>query len=173
MRPSNPKNECYTPSYFVDTIRDFAGTFHLDPFSCEKANEITKAEFYLDERQDSLLLDWLSLVTVVYPTFWVNPPYSRDLIQKCIAKTLTYAGRAEIFLLVNSQTSSKAYRSCVRACSAMLFPHKRIQFENPYNEFNNKNDRDQTLFYFGRNAIKLKERLNVLGEVIVKANTND
>lgn len=173
MYPSNPKNECYTPSYFVDPIREAWDGFHLDPFSSTSANLVVKADNYFTEDLNALQLDWIEWQADEYPTFWVNPPYSRDLIQKCIAKTLSYVGEAEIFLLVNSQTSSKAYRSCVAQCNAMLFPAKRIQFINPYNGFKNSNDRDQTLFYFGRYDCKFKECLSSLGEVVLKGNTNE
>jgi hypothetical protein len=166
--PSNPKNECYTPSYFIDPIRDVFEGFDLDPFSSAIANETVKADFYLDERQDGLIQNWLELSSRNHPTFWVNPPYSRHLIQKCVAKTLTYVGQAEIFLLVNSQTSSKSYQACLKGCRAILFPEKRIQFDNPYNSFAGSNNKDQTLFYFGQRDTRFRARLGRLGEAIIK-----
>lgn len=162
----NPKDECYTPSYFIDPIRELWNGFHLDPFSCEEANKTVKADYFIDIEYDALGLEWLGICDHAYPTFWVNPPYSRGLIRHCIKKTLSYVGCAEIFLLVNSQTSSKAYQHCLSLCNGLIFPSKRIPFLNPFYEFKSQNDRDQTLFYFGAKRYKLP-RLASLGQVII------
>lgn len=168
LQPININNECYTPSWFIEPIRNFAGTFHLDPFSCDKANEIVKAENYLWESINGLSYDWLEYSSVDYPNFWVNPPYSRDLIAKCVEKTLSYVGKAEIFLLVNSSTSSKWYQKCVAKCNAVLFPSKRIQFHNPYKEMKHRNEYDQTLFYFGKHPYRFRSQCQKLGSVFTE-----
>lgn len=146
----NIKNECYTPACFADPIREFANGFHLDPFSTAKANQTIKADSFFGGNLDALSLDWLEWVDNDYPNFWVNPPYSRDLIAKCISKTLSYIGRAEIYLLVNSSTNSQWYLECASKCQAVMFPHKRVQFYNPFIEFKHKNEYNQTLFFFGK-----------------------
>lgn len=42
MTTHNLKNECYTPSWFVDPIREFANGFDFDPFSCAEANKLSR-----------------------------------------------------------------------------------------------------------------------------------
>lgn len=169
LRPSNINNECYTPVWFIDAVREYAGTFHLDPFSSHGANLIVEAKQYLTEHDDALSLPWLAHATADYPRFWVNPPYSRDIIAKCIDKTLSYVGSADIYLLVNSSTSSKWYQKCIKACNAMLFPSKRIQFVNPYKSMQSRNKYDQTLFFFGKYPYLFQYQLEKLGSVIVKS----
>lgn len=168
MHPSNIKNECYTPSHIIEPLRSFAGRFDLDPFSCELANETVKAISYINESENAFETDWFNFVDVDYPVFFVNPPYSRDLINIAIAETLSYVGRAEIFLLVNSSTSARWYQDCLSKCSAVLFPSKRIQFINPYIEFQYTNEYSPTLFYFGRSPYHFKHKVRCIGKVIIK-----
>lgn len=166
--PSNINNECYTPDWFIDVIRDFAGNFDLDPFSSDTAQKTVRARHYFTESHDTFGLDWFDHVDADYPVFWINPPYSRDLISKCVNKTLEYVDIAEIYLLVNSSTSSKWYQKCVSVCTAMLFPKKRIQFINPYKDMKSRNEYDQTLFYFGASSYKFQTHLRKVGSVVIK-----
>ena len=155
-------DENYTPSYFVDRVRVFSKGFDLDPFSCDEANKIVKAKLYLDKHQDGLLQPWRALCTPSYPVIWVNPPYSRSLIRKCVAKTMQYINYCEIFLLVNSSTCSIAYQSAFNHADAILFPRKRINFINPYKPNKHGNEYDQTLFYYGHKPNEFVHHMNDL-----------
>jgi len=164
-------DENYTPSYFIDPIRDFAGGFTLDPFSCADANATIKAERYFTQTDDALSYDWHNLLlddvtepcvwvrSEQHETVWCNPPYSRKLVAPCVRKFLDYMPENEGFLLLNSSTSSQIYHRAFNLCDAILFPRKRINFLNPYKENTSSNEYDQTLFYYGCRAEKFVKHM--------------
>lgn len=154
-------DENYTPDWFVSPCRDFLGGFDLDPFSCPQANEVVKAETYFCKEDDVLLKDLSS-----FKKKWVNPPYSRSLIVKAIAKTLGVCQVGETLLLVNSSTSARWFHDCMRASSAYLHPFRRIQFDSPYRDGKNSNEYDQTLFYFGDRPLQFARHLQDLGDSV-------
>lgn len=160
MTPTNIKNENYTPAYFLNPCYEFLGGFDLDPFASELTANVVKAKTYFTEEDDGLKKDWSK-----YRRKWVNPPYSGGLIVPCVLKTLLYEDIGETLLLVNSSTSAKWYHACLETCSALLFPFKRIQFFNPYQERQNRNRYDQTLFYFGPRTNEFAKQLSPLGNV--------
>ena len=149
-------DENYTPSYFIDPIREFAGGFTLDPFSSREANETVQAERYFTQDQDALTFDWYSEND---ETVWCNPPYSQKLVAPCVRKFLDYMPENEGFLLLNSSTCSKVYQRAFNLCDAILFPRKRINFLNPYKENKSSNEYDQTLFYYGCRAEKFVKHM--------------
>lgn len=136
-------DENYTPDWFVKPCREFLGGFDLDPFSNAIANKTIKANHIFTIEDNGFNQDWSS-----FQTKWINPPYSKPLIEMAIAKTLDYAHIGETLLLVNSSTSTKWFHSCMSACTAYLHPYKRINFDSPYRT-SKGNRYDQTLFYFG------------------------
>ena len=179
----NPKNECYTPASFVDPIRQFAGHFDFDPFSCSEANKVIKANWFcsLQEDRDAYLDDWIWLWYQA-KTIWCNPEYDTKGLTKAIDKLFEHLEGKEIYLLVNSDTATANYQRCLSNCQAVLFPSKRIPFYRPYSlpyscpemyapyaYKPNQNDRAQTLFFFGtiKRAFEFKQELSHLGKVFI------
>jgi hypothetical protein len=162
MTPTNIKNENYTPYSFMRPCFEFMGWIDLDPFSCLEANEYVNAYNFFTEETDGLSQNWSE-----YRRKWVNPPYSGGLITPSIDKTLQYTHIGETLLLVNSSTSAKWYQDCLEHCSAVLFPSKRIQFWNPYEERKSSNRYDQTLFYFGDRRFEFADQLGKLGTPVM------
>lgn len=165
----NPKNECYTPSYFIDPIRKFANGFDYDPYSSALANETIKANEYgtLEngiENSDSGY-NWQ-----YYNTLWVNPPYSTKELKQAIGKVIGYREGREIYLLLNTDNSTTAYKLCLRYCTAIMLASNRIRFIRPYSDsVKNQNNRAQTLFFFGtiERAEQFKASLSHLGKVFI------
>jgi hypothetical protein len=151
-------DECYTPAKFVDLIRDFAKHFTLDPFSCEEANKTVKANHYLSISDNAFEVDWFDYFDYLEDNLWVQPPYSRGKIAPAIDKTLQYAGYADIYLLVNSETSSRWYQKILSHHPTIVFPNQRMKFANPYRaDITNTSKKPQTLFYFGNKRQQLME----------------
>lgn len=158
MTPTNIKNENYTPYSFMKHCFDFMEWIDLDPFSCSDANDSVNAYNIFTEEDNGLVCDWSP-----YRKKWVNPPYSGGLIAPCVERTLKYIPIGETLLLVNTSSSANWYQECLQSCAALLFPFKRIQFINPYEDRKNGNRYDQTLFYFGDRPNEFAKKLSILG----------
>jgi hypothetical protein len=149
-------DECYTPHWFVDPIRRFTKHFTLDPFSSSIANERIQARHYLTINDNAYDADWSEYFDHLEDSLWVNPPYSRGKIAPAIDKTLEYVGQADIYLLVNSETSSNWYQKVLSYYPTIIFPSKRMKFFNPYRlDITNSSKKPQTLFYFGNRSYEL------------------
>jgi phage N-6-adenine-methyltransferase len=113
--------EWYTPAKYIEAARSaFGGTIDLDPASCEKAQEIVKAERYLTVGDDGLALEWSGNV-------FCNPPYGRGMMQKWIAKCIEeHKKGCNIILLVNANTSEKWFQPLY--AYLICFTNHRIRF---------------------------------------------
>ena len=170
-------NEAYTPSYFIDPIREFANGFDFDPFSCVDANKIVKAKHFYTIADNAFDSCWNYSG---YRTIkvWVNPPYSTKELKLAIAKVIEFKEGKEIYLLLNTDNSTEAYKLCLQHCTALMLVHKRIQFIRPYSKSRTshnpktgviQNNRAQTLFFFGSSerAVEFKHQLASLGKVFI------
>ena len=161
---SNDEN--YTASYIVEPFRDLVKGFHLDPFSCLRANQIVQAETYWTKADDAFSRDWTP-----YQNKWVNPPYSKGNIERAVESVLSYAHIGNSFLLTNSNTSSNWFLDAQKYSVCYLTFDHRLEFTNPKNDGKKKksgNDTSQTLFYFGKLAAKrFKASCKHLGNVSV------
>ena len=165
----NLKNECYTPAYFIDPIREFANGFDFDPFSSALANQTIKAkEFGTLENGNENSDDGFNWL--YYSTLWVNPPYSTKELTKAIAKVIEFKADKEIYLLLNTDNSTANYKLCLHHCQAVMFVKDRIKFYRPYADFpSQQNNRSQSLFFFGSmsRASEFKAKLSHLGKVFI------
>jgi len=176
MTPTNIKNENYTPGYFIVPCYQFLKGFDLDPFCSKKAlhfflSNLAKAKipapsdftWWGEEDDPDLKFDWSK-----YRRKWIQPPYSGGLITSCIEKTLKYVHIGETLLLTNTSSSAMWYQFCLKTCSALLFPSKRIPFYNPYEEHKAGNRYAQTLFYFGDRRFEFADQLGKLGTPVMR-----
>jgi DNA N-6-adenine-methyltransferase (Dam) len=153
-------DENYTPDWFIKPCRDFLKEINLDPFSNAIANKVVKADQIFTIETNGFDQDWSG-----YKAKWVNPPYSKPLIEMAIAKTIEYAHIGETLLLVNTSSSTKWFHSCMAVCSAYLHPYRRVNFDSPYRTTKG-NRYDQTLFYFGDRPLEFAADLIVLGRSV-------
>ena len=162
-------NEAYTPTYFIDPIREFANGFDFDPFSCDEANQIIKANHFYTIADNGFAQSW------TYSGYrsikvWVNPPYSTKELKQAINKVIQFKEGKEIYLLLNTDNSTEAYKLCLKHCTALMLVYKRIKFVRPHvTSTKNQNNRAQTLFFFGsvKRAFEFKQSLSGLGKVYI------
>ena len=162
-------NEAYTPAYFIDPIREFANGFDFDPFSCELANETIKANEY-GTLENGIENSDTGYNWQYHNTLWINPPYSTNELKRAINKVIEFKEGKEIYLLLNTDNSTEAYRLCLKHCTALMLVYKRIKFVRPYaTSTKDQNNRSQTLFFFGRikRAFEFKQELSSLGKVFI------
>jgi len=161
---SNDEN--YTSYYVVEPFRELVKGFHLDPFSCLRANQVIQAQTFWTKADDAFSRDWTP-----YLNKWVNPPYSKGNIERAVEMVLSYAHIGNSFLLTNSNTSSNWFLDAQNYSVCYLTFNHRLEFTNPKNDGKKKksgNDTSQTLFYFGKfTAKKFKACCGQLGNVSV------
>lgn len=137
-------NEWYTPADYIELARKVMGTIDLDPASCKFANQTVKAGNYYTIDDNGLRHKW-------YGNVWLNPPYSKNLIEKFTSKLIDDLDEIEsAIVLVNNATDTAWFRELAEECSAICFTYGRVKFISP--------DKDtaaplqgQALLYFGKN----------------------
>lgn len=116
-RVSNSSDEWYTPKFIIDSL----GEFDLDP--CAPSVPLFKtAEVMYNEFDDGLAQKWEGRV-------WLNPPYSRPLINKFMRRMAEHnKGTALIF----SRTDTELFHTEVfDKATAVKFLKGRIKFLKP------------------------------------------
>lgn len=156
-------DEHQTPPRYVYLAREvLGGRIDLDPATTDSFNLLIDASRIYTRRDDALLYtnSWAC------ETMWLNPPFSRGLVDGFIAKFLVSweAGIISVgaILLVNSSTAANWYQSLMSSCSAFCIPDHRIAFYvdgmpkkgNWYN---------QTFFYYGERPRAFRKAFKVIG----------
>lgn len=110
-------DEWYTPKYIIDSL----GKFDLDP--CAPSVPLFKtAEVMYNEFDDGLSQKWEGRV-------WLNPPYSRPLINKFMGR-MTEHNRG--IALIFSRTDTELFHTEVfDKAAAVKFLKSRIRFLRP------------------------------------------
>ena len=142
--------EWYTPPAVIKAVRDVLGEIDLDPASSRIANEIVGAKKFFTRDDDGLKQDWFGNV-------FLNPPYSKGLIDKFIDKL-----RAEIIVghvkeavvLVNAATDTRWYERAIEPAKGICFTRGRIKFIKPDGSFANQPTCGQVFLYYGRRCDK-------------------
>ena len=134
--------EYMTPSYVIDMGRAILGKIDLDPASNALAQQTVRAERYYTKENDGLLKEWSGRV-------WLNPPYSRGLIDRFVIKILTSNLEASL-VLVNSATETGWAQNLMRDATWVFFFNHRIHFLLPPGVENSDQPRyPQMLVYRG------------------------
>ena len=150
-------NENYTPSDLIDLVHKFYGFPELDPFSCELANQIIKAQKIFTIQDDGFKQNWRRAETL-----WLNPPYSVGFVERVVDKLIQTLNEteAEAFLLTNTDNSTNWYEKALGRCDRFILPHTRLTFYSPKRAADgkkqNQNRVSQTLFYFGLQPQKVE-----------------
>lgn len=114
-------NEWYTPTKFIESARLVMGSIDLDPASSEIANKTVKAKKYYTQQDDGLSKKWAGNI-------WLNPPYSKDLINGFIDKVATQKGINNICVLVNNATETAWGQKLLNLASCVCLIKTRIKF---------------------------------------------
>lgn len=140
-----------TPPEQLEAARSFMGSIDFDPASNYVAQQYVQAKVYAiteeeEAYQKQLYLDNGLQVTNSEVTgikvinglnipwsgnVWLNPPYSRDLINVFVDKTIKESYNTQvqnILLLVNSQTDTAWYHALLENAQALLLYKGRLKF---------------------------------------------
>ena len=136
-------DEWFTPSEYIEAARRvFGGTIDLDPASCEKANEIVKATKIYTKENSGLNEYWEGNV-------WMNPPYSKGLIDQFVDKIIYSGGVTAAIVLTDNKTDTKWFLELARWSSAMIFTVGRVNFLHGGKLEKGNHRRGQAIFYLG------------------------
>ncbi len=136
-------DEWYTPKEIIDAL----GRFDLDP--CAPAVRLwDTATAHFTKADDGLSREWAGRV-------WLNPPYSRPLIEKFVTKMADHGNG--IALLFNRADSKMFHEQIFAKASAILFMRGRVQFYRPDGTRAGTPGCGSVLIAYGnRNALTLK-----------------
>jgi phage N-6-adenine-methyltransferase len=164
--PSGYGDEWYTPSQYIELVRDvFGGGIDLDPASCEEAQQTVQAKRYYTKDDDGLKQPWSGRV-------FLNPPYSNPapFVDRLIQHH-ECGDVPEAILLENTDSSARWFHKSLKACSAICFPSSRLKFRHRLEECSPRYS--SVFFYFGDEVERFRRRFASVGTVvIVKAPNN-
>jgi len=155
----------YTPNVYTDMARKVLGTIDLDPFSSSLANDYVKAKRFFDIDTDAFKQIWFEEQGTVF----MNPPYSRKLIDKAVnvfLHNITKESISQAVVLVNNATETKWFQSLAKESDALCLVDKRIPFENFDGKNSSGNTRGQVFLYYGRNKNIFKKVFKEIGIII-------
>lgn len=131
---SSQSNEWYTPTRYIEAVRQVLGAIDLDPASCEIANKIIRATRIHTVDDDGFSQSWQGRV-------FLNPPYGRDEEDSNQARWSArlvdeyQAGNVKAaILLVNAVTGEKWFSRLWDF--PVCFTDHRIKFYNMDGEYN-------------------------------------
>lgn len=153
-------SEWYTPPTIINAARQVFTTIDLDPASCALANLNVKAKKFYTAHDDGLKQEWFGNV-------WLNPPYSRNLIEKFADKVISQYLCGNIYsaiVLTGACTETKWFVKLAHAADVTCFLTGRVKFLQPDGTPCKDNFRNGScLFYFGTNTEKFLEVFKPLG----------
>lgn len=116
-RTATSSDEWYTPKGIIDAL----GEFDLDP--CASVVPLWKtAKVQFDKFDDGLSKEWEGRV-------WLNPPYSRPLIEKFVNRMVKHNNG---IMLTFNRCDTKMFQDIIFPKAAgMLFVKGRIKFYTP------------------------------------------
>ena len=160
--------EWYTPSFFVERVREVLGGIELDPASCHKANETVKADNIFTKEDDGLQKHWET------NSLFVNPPYGKNawgstagmFLDKFLASYETGIMKNGVILL-KASIGYQWFAKCLH-CN-ICFLYDRISFCNGLEggESENKNPHGSVVLYVGEDVQLFKRVFSNLGKVFL------
>lgn len=153
------RDEYYTPDYILEPARKVLGRIDVDPASCLAANEVTRALTYYDKESNGLLHPWRG-------NAWLNPPYSNPLpwIEKLFAE---YEGGrlTAALVLTNTVNTPQWARLLWQSEGIVCLLNRRVKFWRA-DQYEGKGfDRDQMIFYIGKDHAKFRSVFGEFGAI--------
>jgi len=152
------ETEWYTPSEYVEQVREVLGSIDLDPATSEVAQKIVKAKIHYTVQEDGLLQPWQGKV-------FLNPPYGTSLITKFADKLATHVEAGDVteaVVVVNNATETGWFHRLAGVASAACFPRGRIKFFSPEGELATPLQ-GQAILYFGRGVESFRAHFSQFG----------
>ena len=145
--------EWYTPQYIIEAL---GGKFDLDPCAPVKPLWQT-AETMYNKNHDGLTKDWVGRV-------WLNPPYSRPLIEQIVRKLAQHGNG--IALLFN-RCDSKMFQDIIfEKATAIKFLRGRIRFFRPDGIRGDSPGCGAVLIAFGEENAEILKTCNISGKYV-------
>ena len=144
------------------------GGIDTDPATSEAANlYLVKAKNWFDVEKDGLAQQWIGRV-------WMNPPYSRGLIEAFVEKLVQEykAGRtSQACVLVNNASDTYWFNSLLAIASAICLPSSRIHFFVPdgyggVQKGPSKPLQGQAIFYVGTEKERFRSAFSKYGHCL-------
>jgi phage N-6-adenine-methyltransferase len=155
------EDEWYTPAEYIDRARAVLGGIDLDPASHPIAQRIVNATTFYTKADDGLAHKWHGRV-------WLNPPYSRPLIAKFVAKLCAERGSGRVtaaIMVTHNFTDTAWFHNTVLVADAICFLRGRIRFYST-NGFIAAPPQGQVFFYFGADVSSFVESFGQIGFVV-------
>ena len=151
-KTENSTDEWYTPKELITSL----GKFDLDP--CAPVNPLWEtASVMFNKNDDGLSKEWCGRV-------WLNPPYSRPLIEQFVEKMSDHGNG--IALLYN-RCDSKMFQDVIfKKATAMLFMRHRIRFYKPDGTIGGSPGCGSLLIAFGQNNADILKNCDIEGKFI-------
>lgn len=163
LDPDYDGDEWYTPVEYIEAARTVLGEIDLDPASCEAANETVQAARFFSKEDDALTQAW-------HGRIWLNPPYSRPLINHFVAKLISEyetGNVTEAVILTNNSSDTGWFHDLLSRYPA-CFTRGRVQFWRPDADVFGARQ-GQTLFYLGDDFEAFRFAFSGFGQVVIKA----
>lgn len=155
-RTQNSTDEWYTPKEILQAL----GPFDLDPCAPLTPLWNTAAVMY-NKNDDGLSKKWSGRV-------WLNPPYSRPLIERFIEKMSSHNNG--IALLFNRCDSKLFQEHVLSKCSGILFLEKRIRFYRSNGIQGKSPGCGSLLVAYGQNNLNILKQCSLKGHLLIPTN---
>ena len=155
-------DEWYTPTKYIDMAREVMGGIDLDPASCEFAQKEVRAEAFYTEKDDGLEQQWRGRI-------WLNPPYSKGLIDKFVEKVcaeFVLGGVEQAIVLTHNFTDTGWFHKLMSCATAVCFTKGRVKFYNKEGVGNSPTS-GHVFLYFGQNVEAFAEKFSEVGVVCI------
>lgn len=150
-------DEWYTPKEIINAL----GEFDLDP--CAPLFPLwNTAKTMYNKNDDGLTKEWNGRV-------WLNPPYSRPLIEKFVKKM---AEHNDGIALLYNRCDNKMFQDIIfNKASAILFMRGRIKFFRPDGSKGDAPGCGSVLVAFGKDNAEILKHSNIDGKFIYLNNS--
>lgn len=154
-------NEWMTPVRFIEMARLVMGGIDIDPASNEIAQRNVKATTYFTKLDDGLSKLWIGNV-------WLNPPYSRGMMDKFsfkLLEELKNGNTTSAIMLTSAATDTRWFHSLAKRSDAYCLTSGRIKFIHPNGAEGKSPPHGHAFFYFGANIVTFRSVFSSVGLV--------